>query len=772
MIINRLKQSKSKIVPLLFGVLIVTSFMYNYNSSLGIVLSVIAFILQGAIYTFYDHIATKKRILQYISILGSMAVILIVCLLIGSVTNRSEAIDFIVWFLSPQDAVEYSANYVVMVFIGINFFIASTVYYFTQVRYRMFITFLLMLIPLAIFTKEDNTVPVILFLPLVILFFTTIIVCGQNNLYEQNHTTIVQNSSYVKSIGAFVLSFMVICSAIPKPQIEANRSVFENMISADRLTNFLLSKLGSFSDTSGSSGGSFLNNSKRLYSIQSDEDMALKTRTFSYYDFDQNTWTRSDNYITLIESSLPDANLYYQDTYTNLLYYDRYGTALQNNTTNTFQQSLNPAELLNAIVYANSKDASFSKRYNLQDIPADTQFTEDIGTVYVTTLNFPSSFILNNTRGFNVTQKDYNLPISTTYSGILYEADGVTFPNRLEYSVQYYSKNILSNQDYAYQIVSSLNYSDYGNFLDSLYSLVEGTTYESTVKAYVQDYQNSVKYSTVFTDCNNEKITSLAQEITKDCNSDLEKATALEYYFIQNGYTYDAEYYRPDGVTIEDFLFNSKIGACYEYSTSMILLARAIGLPARYCEGFLVDKNKGTTNYIAVGNSHAFPEVYISGFGWCYFEPTQIYGDIGNDTDGDSLSQNQQLFIVSIGILILVVLTVLFIRCVYPNLYERYFRSRLLKQGLSTGTSMIVNRIKVITNISKSKTLEEVQQIVYSRYSIDISNIVNVSNMILYGGSTQDSSQILNTLLTDYIEVYDLIKQSKKEEKKSKKHSQ
>ena len=79
MIINRLKQYKSKIVPLLFGVLIVTSFMYNYNSSLGMVLFIIAFILQSAIYTFYDYIATKKRILQYISILGSMAVILIVC---------------------------------------------------------------------------------------------------------------------------------------------------------------------------------------------------------------------------------------------------------------------------------------------------------------------------------------------------------------------------------------------------------------------------------------------------------------------------------------------------------------------------------------------------------------------------------------------------------------------------------------------------------------------------------------------------------------------
>ena len=84
---------------------------------------------------------------------------------------------------------------------------------------------------------------------------------------------------------------------------------------------------------------------------------------------------------------------------------------------------------------------------------------------------------------------------------------------------------------------------------------------------------------------------------------------------------------------------------------------------------------------------------------------------------------------------------------------------------------MIVNRIKVITNISKSKTLEEVQQIVYSRYSIDISNIVNISNMILYGNPKQDSSQILNTLLTDYIEVYNLIKQFKKEERQSKKHS-
>ena len=61
-------------------------------------------------------------------------------------------------------------------------------------------------------------------------------------------------------------------------------------------------------------------------------------------------------------------------------------------------------------------------------------------------------------------------------------------------------------------------------------------------------------------------------------------------FFEQNGYVYDNEY-EPDDESIAYFLFTSKRGNCTNYATSMTLMARMLGLPARYVEGFAAYEN-------------------------------------------------------------------------------------------------------------------------------------------------------------------------------------
>ena len=85
---------------------------------------------------------------------------------------------------------------------------------------------------------------------------------------------------------------------------------------------------------------------------------------------------------------------------------------------------------------------------------------------------------------------------------------------------------------------------------------------------------------------------ALAKSITENCKNDYEKAQALVDYFEQNGYVYDNEY-EPDDESIAYFLFTSKRGNCTNYATSMTLMARMLGLPARYVEGFAAyEKNE------------------------------------------------------------------------------------------------------------------------------------------------------------------------------------
>ena len=54
----------------------------------------------------------------------------------------------------------------------------------------------------------------------------------------------------------------------------------------------------------------------------------------------------------------------------------------------------------------------------------------------------------------------------------------------------------------------------------------------------------------------------------------------------------------------------------------MAVLCRAVGLPARYVEGYSLDAEPGETAVLTGENAHAWVEVYFNGVGWLSFDPT------------------------------------------------------------------------------------------------------------------------------------------------------
>ena len=96
----------------------------------------------------------------------------------------------------------------------------------------------------------------------------------------------------------------------------------------------------------------------------------------------------------------------------------------------------------------------------------------------------------------------------------------------------------------------------------------------------------------------------------------------LENYFTENGFRYSLEYV-PEDNSIDYFVFESKTGYCAGYATAMTLMARSVGLPARYVEGFAAFEKSPEGSYvIRDGYAHAFVEIYIPGAGWMTFDPT------------------------------------------------------------------------------------------------------------------------------------------------------
>lgn len=80
------------------------------------------------------------------------------------------------------------------------------------------------------------------------------------------------------------------------------------------------------------------------------------------------------------------------------------------------------------------------------------------------------------------------------------------------------------------------------------------------------------------------------------------------------------------------FLFQSKKGYCTYFATAMVVLARSVGLPARYIEGFLADGG-ASPEILTSKNAHAWAEVYIPSVGWVVFDATAPQSGQGNNDD-------------------------------------------------------------------------------------------------------------------------------------------
>jgi transglutaminase-like putative cysteine protease len=142
------------------------------------------------------------------------------------------------------------------------------------------------------------------------------------------------------------------------------------------------------------------------------------------------------------------------------------------------------------------------------------------------------------------------------------------------------------------------------------------------------------------------RLVALARTLTANAPTPYAKARALQDWLRKN-FAYDL---RPrlggrnsghDVRTLERFLFDVRRGYCEQFAGSYGVLARVVGLPTRVAVGF-TQGELGTDNLYHVRglNAHAWPEVWLQGYGWTYFEPTPGRGQPGmEDHTGVPASQ-------------------------------------------------------------------------------------------------------------------------------------
>jgi len=121
-----------------------------------------------------------------------------------------------------------------------------------------------------------------------------------------------------------------------------------------------------------------------------------------------------------------------------------------------------------------------------------------------------------------------------------------------------------------------------------------------------------------------DRVLALAREVTQAARTPYDRALAIEAYLRTFPYTLEVEA-PPVGRDVADyFLFTAKKGYCDYYASAMVVLARAVGLPARIVVGYASgDYDAQTAEYIVrQGNAHSWAEIYFAGVGWVEFEPT------------------------------------------------------------------------------------------------------------------------------------------------------
>lgn len=730
---------------LIYTAVIMSSIMFHYREELAFTYGILTYVMGWIIFRLFDFMKKHKIIGGLVYIIVAYG-FLTAFGLVADKGTENYPISFMLWFITPQDSLQYNKWYTLAIFVFFFIFVTSVLYFFTRIQYRVFMTFLIMVIPFAIYAKEYEEMPTRYIIALAVGYIVFMMYFRQ--LSDNKDVVVVDKSESWKSGIIFTAIFAIIASIVPKPEIEADRSYLETLINADAFTDRLNEMLNVFRDTA--SGEQFRGklSDTPIYYARSAENLRLKTTTFSTYDYEKDSWSISDN--------------------DDLCYIMR---------TQPFDIPMN-AELCDVLLYAARLDSNFADKYNLAEFagyePVYPELREmQIFSAYQSGTRTPAP---QSARQF--LESSYEEDILLSRSGaVISNNDGEKFKYNENFSYSYLPDGFFNIPENKALIDRIAETDDYQTMLDDAYDIISHELEISYNDEKLSHYFFVLKVNRLYDSFedilldygSNGKIYNLAQEITGGFSSDYDKAKALEWYFIENNYIYDLDYRKAVGENAEDFLFDTKKGVCYEYATAMTLLARAAGIPARYCEGFNMqtkyENGRSDDMYVVTAkDSHGFPELYIKGFGWVSFEPTMTTDDIyEKDNKRQATSLLSKAGIVILGVCILILLFTL----AYPVLAHKFFMVINKRRSPNEAVTGVIHRICRLYGVPVSDTSHQASETVRLISGADISDTALLFDRAEYGGAelTENDREVA---MTEYISAYKALCETRKKQRKQK----
>jgi transglutaminase-like putative cysteine protease len=692
------------IAPILLSTAVVSSTAYIY--ACGIASAALWFAAISAVYSLvlflvYDKLRSiGKNWLTTIVVLGSFLVIQFLGFALADMRSVN---DIGLWFMEPSRYTElhYGNTYMLIAILG--FVLISCLYYFTMVRYRGIYVFLICMCPFCLFAKTFTDIPVIF--PIIIMTLFFFIMTGHSGSANANY-----GKGLIKTVLAFVLAVTVIASFFPKMTTTPYREEFDEFITGVSIGAAGRADFSDFTDNS--SGATSKNDDETvIMSFYGDNPLYIKRQCFNIYDRDTNTWGYYGNS---------------NEGHSNFQRYTRFE---------------DPGDLY--------KECGFSDE-EIYSRKCIVRFEEGGMKALYTPDNIVSLELYNTERKIYRTELDEFFVGNENNDTVrAYTMEWVDFVLNREFTEKL-------TDEYAEELSGS------------------GHRASSDAASYIRAKEQAVQYSgylmsdEVMDKCYSSadaraRVRELAESITLGFESDPEKAAAIVDYFRSGEYIYDRDFTTPNG-SPDNFIFGTKRGACAAYATAMTLMCRELGMTARYCEGFLVDKyeKNGSYWYVTPSDSHAFVQVWIDGYGWTSFDPTS-----GTKDDGYFDVTFLYVGAAAAAIFLIGALAVLF----RPFFEEKRFVKRMRSSRGTAQYSMIYRKINAMVNAFEGSTVNRLTPTdtadkCAELFGYDINGFVQSYEEAVYGG-TADERADSSAVYTGFVSAY---KAKRRKERKRRKN--
>ncbi len=123
------------------------------------------------------------------------------------------------------------------------------------------------------------------------------------------------------------------------------------------------------------------------------------------------------------------------------------------------------------------------------------------------------------------------------------------------------------------------------------------------------------------------RVLALARSITAGHTTTYDKVQSLiEWIGAHTHYSLDIPPLPAGSDTVDEFLFGNRVGYCEQISTSLAVMLRSLGIPAREAVGYVPGGYDPITDLYQVhaNDAHAWVQVWFPGYGWQSFDPTAV----------------------------------------------------------------------------------------------------------------------------------------------------